>query len=436
MNIHRSSLTEERIETPSNELIQKVENIMTSGIDPIKHLKQINYPRRAGTEGDEKAADYIFTTLQEYGFQPKTQEFHFLRMRTRFTLILPLLFLCWGLLSLINILYLENNLIVSIVILSAPTTALLVLFKLNFFVKYFLSRKAKQMQKLEDKIRNHALTEKEKAHIMTSKNIIADVGTPEAENHILFTAHIDTISSKLSIRFIKNLGILGTISFGAYSGAYLLNIFSDFFLHWNFMMEFIPLFIILLILVYASLGILFISQSMRSNESHGIIDDGTGIAILLELAKFVKDQNIQNRKFIFGFFGAEEAGLIGSSNYYHKTQFDKNKLHVISFDMIGEKTPLAYIKGINPIIKTPMDSMFNSNITEVAERLNIEIKGINFIYPGSDFAHWLFDGYKTNWFINNSKFIHSKHDNLNNLNEKLVNNALRIIIGYLIEYLS
>ncbi|MFX1282752.1 MAG: M28 family metallopeptidase [Promethearchaeota archaeon] len=436
MKTQRSSLTEKKMETSSDELLQKVEDIMTSGIDPIKHFKWIDYPRRAGTEGDRKVADYIFTTLQEYGFQPKTHEFHFLEVSPRFTLIPPLLFICWGLLSLINILYLENNLIISVVILSVLAIALLALLKLNIFVKFFLDRKAKQMQILEEKIKHQRLNDKEEKQVMRSKNIIAEVGTDEAEKYILFTAHIDTISSKFSMRIMKNLVILSIISFGAYSGAYLLNVIGDFFFHWNFMKELFPLFLILLILVSASLGILFMSQSMRSNESHGIIDDGTGIVILLELAKFLKDQNIQNYKFIFGFFSAEESGLIGSSYYYRKTQFDKNKLHVISFDMIGEKPPLAYIKGVNPIIKTPMNPMFNLNINEVAKKLNIEIKGSNFIYPGSDFAHWLFNGYKTNWFINSSKVVHSKQDNLNNVNEKLVNNALRLIIGYIIEYLS
>ena len=436
MKTDRSSLPEEKIEPPSDELIQKVENILTSKLDPIKHLKQIDYPRRAGTEGEKKAADYIFTTLQEYGHQPKTQEFYFLRSKVGLNLILPFLFLSWGLLSLINILYLDNNIVISTLILSAPTIGIIVLINFGSFAKYFLRRKTTQIQKLELKVMNQTLKRKEQGKILTSKNIIAEIGSNDAEHHFLFTAHIDSISWKLSMKMLKIFGIVGIISFSFYSAAYLLNVITDLGFDWNFMREFFLLFVILLFLAFLSLGSLFISQNFRGNESHGIIDDGTGIVIILELAKFLKDQNIQNCKFTFGFFGAEEAGLIGSSYYYHKTQFDKNKLQVISFDMIGEKTPLAYIKGVNPIIKSPMDPVFNSRVTEIAKKLNIEIKGSNFIYPASDFAHWLFDGYKTSWFTNKSEFIHSKRDNLDNVNEIMVNNALRIIIGYVIEFLS
>ena len=87
MKTDRSPIPEEKIEPHSDELIHKVDKILTLELDPIKHLKQIDYTRRAGTEGEKKAADYIFTTLQEYGCQPKTQEFYFLRSKVGLNLI-------------------------------------------------------------------------------------------------------------------------------------------------------------------------------------------------------------------------------------------------------------------------------------------------------------------------------------------------------------
>ena len=85
---------------------------------------------------------------------------------------------------------------------------------------------------------------------------------------------------------------------------------------------------------------------LNTQRAHGIIDDGTGTAILLELARFLKDQSVSNTRFTFGFFGAEEAGLVGSTFYYLNREVDKDKLHVISVDMIGEKPPLRLPLGI------------------------------------------------------------------------------------------
>lgn len=422
----------EELQNERKQFKQRVEEIYGSGLNPIKHLRQIDYPRRAGTEGDKKAADYIFSTLQEYGYEPKTQEFYFWKSERRPSLKFPLLFLCWGLLSLINIVFLDNNIIISIIVLSAPITVIIVFLNFKSVMKYFFRRRTKQLQKLESKRNNQTLTKKEQERVLMSQNIIAEIGSNESEHHILFTAHMDSISSKFSIKLMKISGIVGLSGFALYSGVYGMNMISDYFFNWNFIELYFPIFLTLLIFVLIFMELLFVSRSFRGNESHGIIDDGTGVAILLETAKFLSQQNIHNYKFIFGFFSAEEAGLIGSSYYFRSTEFEKEKLHVISIDMIGEKPPLTYIKEINPIRKIPMNPTFNSQITVIAEKLEIDIKGSNFLYPGSDFAHWLFDGYKTNWLINSSKFIHTKYDNLDNLHEEMVLNALKLLIGYLL----
>ena len=147
----------------------------------------------------------------------------------------------------------------------------------------------------------------------------------------------------------------------------------------------------------------------------------------------MKNHKIPGYKFTFGFFGAEESGLIGSTFYYINRAIDK-KLHVISIDMIGERPPLSYVKGIYPIRRLGMDSTFNAQIAAIAQSFDIEIEGKNFPYPGSDFAPFLLDGEcPTNWFISQSHLIHSGRDNLSNVNEALVNDALKLMVAYLLQ---
>jgi Zn-dependent M28 family amino/carboxypeptidase len=178
----------------------------------------------------------------------------------------------------------------------------------------------------------------------------------------------------------------------------------------------------------------FLSRLFRGNASHGIIDDGTGVAILLELARFVQERQIPGTRFTFGFFGAEEAGLVGSAHTYGSQPLDKDRLHVISVDMIGEKPPLSYVKAIYPVRQRKMDAAFNEQIASIAGELGIEVKGKTFPYPGSDFGHFLLDaGVKTNWLISQSRLIHSKRDNLDNVNQALVQDALTLVVGYLLE---
>ncbi len=422
-------MVDNRTNSPEVKLKQKIEDLFSSKFDPIHHLKQLDFPKRSGTAGDKKAADYIASTLKRFGYEPISQEFHYLKSNRISSLRFPLIVLIWGLLSLLNILYFTNNKMLGLITLSLPLVIIIVLFRFEAVVKFFFRRRAKKLEELESKIRNNKLTESEKTSLITSQNVVTDIGNPNATHQILFTAHFDSISSILPMKFSKIIGILGFISFFLFSILYTINFISIFYFEWDFMEFLTPVFVILLITALILLELLLISRSFRGNESHGIIDDGSGVAILLELAKFLKMQNMTDYRFTFGFFSAEEAGLIGSSYYHRNSQLDKNT-HVISVDMIGENPPLKFIKGINPLIKTSMNPEFNTCIASIAKELDIELKGASFFYPGSDFAHWLYDGHPTNWLINGSKLIHSRHDNLANLNKPLVIDALKILIAY------
>jgi putative aminopeptidase FrvX len=298
-------------------------------------------------------------------------------------------------------------------------------------MRFLLGRRRRKLQQVEARISDQTLHVDQ---VITSQNVIAEVGPENAEKQLLFTAHYDSISSMIPMRVTMICAILGFIGLMLYSLLYLANVITVAFFELNFIGLYFPFFAVFALVVLALIEIFFLSRTFRGNVSHGIIDDGTGIAILLELAKFLKNHIIPGYKFAFGFFGAEESGLVGSAYYYINRTVDKSKLHVISIDMIGERPPLSYVKGISLVRKLGMDAAFNAQIASIAQLFGIEIKGKNFPYPGSDFGHFLLDGEcATNWLISQSHLIHSKRDNLGNVNEELVNDALKLMVAYLLQ---
>ncbi|MHA2388248.1 MAG: M28 family metallopeptidase [Candidatus Hodarchaeales archaeon] len=412
-------------------LNETIDSLFSSEIDPIRHLRELDYPRRAGTSGDQQVVDYLVSTLKDLDYEPQIQKFHYWKSSKLSSLRFPLIILTWGLVTFLNLLYFDNNKVLGLITLVLPMTIIFALLRFEHLMKFFFKRNRRKMEELEAKIEQKKLTNQEESKVITSQNVLAEIGNKNASQHILFTAHFDSISSKLPMKFTKIAGIIGFISLILFSLLYSLNFIGEIYFDWDLFHIFGPINIILLIAMLIPLEFILVARTFRGNSSHGIIDDGTGVAILLEIAKFLKGQNIGHYKFTFGFFGAEEAGLIGSS-YYHRHSTQEKNTHVISVDMIGEKPPLAYVKGINPLIKTKLGSEFNTQIVSIAEQLEIEVKGSNFMYPGSDFAHWLYAGYKTNWIINGSRFIHSKNDNMENLDESLVKDALRLLMAYLV----
>jgi aminopeptidase YwaD len=69
---------------------------------------------------------------------------------------------------------------------------------------------------------------------------------------------------------------------------------------------------------------------------YGADDNASGVAMMLELARFIKQQNSTTHNYIFVAFGAEEKGLIGSKEFVNDTVFfPKNAIAMLNLDMIG-----------------------------------------------------------------------------------------------------
>ncbi len=413
----------------STTLHRRTEAVL-SKLNPEQHLENLNYPRRSGTQGEQRAADYISRVLSDIGLTVSIQPFHYTKPKPLGRIVPGFVFLSWMLLSLININLPESH---AVFTLALRALSLILIFALINFGQIHRLISRRRMKALRDVERDLSDGSLDVTGIITSQNVIAEIGPEDAEQQILFTAHFDSISSKLPAGLLRIAFGVGIGGFVLFSLAYLANTISGRLFGLYFMQTYPQVFTALGLIVSAGLVVFFLSRLLRGNDSHGIIDDGTGVAILLELARVVKDHSLPGTKYIFGLFGSEEAGLIGSTAYYIHQKVDKNKLRVISIDMIGEKPPLAYIKRIALIRKAWMEPTFNKELASIADAFDIKIEGKNFPYPGSDFAPFMLEGgCDANWLMNQSRLIHSKNDHLGNVNVSLVNDALKLLVGYVL----
>ena len=76
-------------------------------------------------------------------------------------------------------------------------------------------------------------------------------------------------------------------------------------------------------------------------EGPGINDNGSGVAAILETAVQMGPSPQVNNAVRFGFFGAEESGLLGSNNYVQSLNEDalKDIALYLNFDMLGSPNP-------------------------------------------------------------------------------------------------
>lgn len=99
-------------------------------------------------------------------------------------------------------------------------------------------------------------------------------------------------------------------------------------------------------------------------EGAGINDNGSGISALLELMKLQDSESINNsHKVSFSFWGAEEAGLIGSTYYVDNLSKDEksNIISYTNFDMIASKNYIRNIYEGNDLVKNSLKYYFDKN---------------------------------------------------------------------------
>lgn len=106
----------------------------------------------------------------------------------------------------------------------------------------------------------------------------------------------------------------------------------------------------------------------RSYASDGAIDNATGVALSLQLAKQISKEKLRHNYRIL-LVGSEESGLRGSRSHVARLSdsISKNIFYVINTDVIGVKNKK------NCVTTNVSSSRLSSNALLVAKELDIEL---------------------------------------------------------------
>lgn len=172
----------------------------------------------------------------------------------------------------------------------------------------------------------------------------------------------------------------------------------------------------------------------RTNDSYGACDNGSGSAVLLELAVFFGNHPLENVNLAFLWCTAEELGLYGSKAYVkqHKDELlaMKDRFYNINVDMVGQE--IAYMKKKGVFRKTPLNKTLNKLIKESAEEQGIEIRGFKSMLAGSsDHAPFKKVKLEVSTFLSKKDFkkIHSDKDTLDIVDPEKMVGVVNLIKG-------
>lgn len=379
-----------------------------SGERAKKIAEEISIPRLTGSYGEHKVKDIIIDFLKAVGYSPEVEKFRF------------------------SIIPAEVALKTIQILLGGSSALALFLFNKHPFLSFvisiiiagtiiFLTGWSILIEKLYD----FKILTRESDNIL-AKSFIHD-GLPD----VIFMAHYDSKSQTFSIRFRVLLNIIGII-------AVLLSIF---FIIFCFLFGFqLPLVLIYIFSILSLVPYFILIFNFTGNSSPGAVDDASGVAVVLELARVLKDW-MGKANLYFLLTGAEELGLAGAVRFIQKYEnnFRKGRTFFINFDGISkEEKPVITAKY--GLLATRSSRKLEQWFLEIFNNLGITPRSAWLLTgAGLDSIPIASRGFDSITIscgkIHTAKKIHSPYDSKDNLSDqtlKLTGDASLKLLEYII----
>jgi len=287
----------------------------------FEHIDKLSYeigPRVAGTDRSEKTSEYLKKKFEGYGLETSFQEFNFVNAVTK-------------------------NKIRSIILIATLVISFLLNFYLNPIISVIVAVAgiaiAFQVQRFLPKEKD--------------RNVIG-ILEPEKEirRRILVGAHYD---SAVCIRD-RNWSSLFKIGLRIVLAIFVGSLILTTLIEWMIW----PYGVIAVAAPY-----IFISSIplwiYKDLNSPGADDNGSGISVMLEVARIIAESPPDKSKIIFVAFGGEEQGLKGSKAFSEKMPTLDSFLNI---DSVGSGDSLCTIRGNGIIRRTRTSSQLNSELNE------------------------------------------------------------------------
>jgi hypothetical protein len=295
----------------------------------FEHVDKLAYeigPRLAGSRGDQMAAEYIRSQFSESGLETQVKEFNFVsaQLRRKATAILFAA-------AFVSILFLP------------------VLFSLvAWLVTVFVWR---SLKKILPKT--------------TSRNIIAKLKSGEPKKTVGLSAHFDSATCRTSPKFamfIRFSLLPVSIAVLLILCARLLSGFDGWVFIW-----------VVLAVYFLPLCFYLFQSGSERRVSPGANDNASGVAVLLEAAKILKESPPQDTEVFFITSGAEEQGLRGMRDIARGNVLPSGT-PVLNLDCVGAGTQPYIVEGNGALKKVRTSAKINQALSESLARMKLKPK--------------------------------------------------------------
>ncbi len=365
--------------------------------------ENLAFPRLVGSKGEKKAREIISEEFEKIGYNPvfknifKTSYYIWTVVRYAF---LPIGI---SLLSLAISFYFNHWLSLGLIIVNIYLCAKILGLATSSDIK---------------------LSKKEENNF-TTENIHTELASKNSSAKIIFMGHYDSKSQTFPPSLRAILLMVALFSFIIIILLYLvLSIIQLIAPFENLILNNILLCFSIAIIIISNLNYF----NKTGNESPGAYDNAAALGVVIELARYYKNNPLDNIDFIFLCPSSEELNLAGAKYFIQnqKNEFDKKSTFFINLDPIGGDKLVRLITSYGIPRKCSSEKL-NSLFLDSANKLNIKIKDI-YLPTGmwSDYMPIVQEGFEACWLGSQPglKYVHSKKDNMALVSREGIKNIL------------
>ncbi|MFX0145617.1 MAG: M28 family peptidase, partial [Candidatus Hodarchaeota archaeon] len=313
---------------------------------------RLAFPRLVGSDGEKKAIKVVSEEFKNAGYNPIYKDDF------------------------------QTSLFVWVVLRYAfiPTSICLILLALSFYINPWLTLGiillniyiCAKILGLATSSKTRLFKKEEKN--FTTQNIYTCLKSKNSKAKVIFMGHWDSKSQTFPSNVRAVLFIVSLFSFIAIIILYFVfSIIRLIFPFNNLILNNVMLNICITIGLISN----FSYFNKTENNSPGAFDNAAAVGVIIELARYFKNNPLENIDFIFLSPSSEELNLAGAKDFIqnHKNEFDKKSTFFINLDPVGGKELIRLITSYG-IPRRSSSEKLNTLFLNSANKLNIKVKDI------------------------------------------------------------
>ena len=389
-------------------------------------VKDFSFPRLAGTSGEKKAVDLTIKTFKDIGYEDRIiqkEPFQFSDFYS--TTLINLMMVINLTFSLFILMFIYINLYITIIISGIMAIVVFLIIKglkhpenPGFWGEYY-------------------------GKTITATNVFIKLPakklTEDQAGDILISAHLDSKSQTFKTYwrvFFYRIWLYGGIFLGLFF--ILLFIRTYTIIKINLLVVGSGIWIFTILISISNIFLIFLNTH---NNSPGALDDASGMAVVFELSRYLKENPLDNFNTWFCQFSAEELGTMGSRVFVnnHEGEFMKGRVFQINLDMIScsceQKNQVEYLKSYGVLPRKKIAPLLSKYLDTAAKEENVNIKGFHLSTGAhTDSVPFHLRGFDSVDIVTRagSKYSHNKIDTPDKVDPKILKETCMIIKNVLL----